>query len=160
MPARPDSLPAAGWKGSKGHPPCACFASGPLLESSDERAAFRVANRATARFVLRTGGAGSKGLRHSAIHPENRQCRFEGSSATCACSASGPLSSIPPDEPSRVKGLAPQLDSKYPRQTCPPQSAQVFTKFRTASTSSVPVLYQRTAVSAATLRYIRMETKL
>ena len=82
MPARPDSLPAAGWKGSKGHPSCASFASGPLLESSDERSAFRVANRATARFVLRTGGAGSKGLRHSAIHPENRRCRFEGACAT------------------------------------------------------------------------------
>ena len=34
---------------------------------------------ATARFILRTGSAGSKGLRYSAIHPENRQCRFEGS---------------------------------------------------------------------------------
>ncbi len=67
MPARPDSLPAAGWKGSKGHPSCACFASGPLLESSDERDAFRVANRATARFVLRTGSAGSKGLLYSLI---------------------------------------------------------------------------------------------
>ena len=56
-----------GSAGSKGHPPCACFASGPLLESSDDEAAPRVVNRATARFTLRTGCAGSKGLLYTAI---------------------------------------------------------------------------------------------
>src|SRR5271156_7184364 len=34
-------------------------------------------NPATAGFSLRTGGAGSKGWRYSAIHPEIRLCRIE-----------------------------------------------------------------------------------